>query len=540
MSPFVPRRRAGVLIPLFSMPSTRSWGIGEIGDLAAIAPWLRDAGLSLLQLLPVNEMSSGQHSPYSAMSAMAIDPIYISVSAVEEFIAAGGEASLSGEARDRLDQARCATRVEYETVRALKERTLESAFDRFLTLEWASRSVRAAALDEYLKRESWWVDDYTLFRALHARHENRPWTEWETGLRSRDPDALDLARRQLPRERLFYGYLQWLADAQWREARRRLGDIALFGDLPFVVGLDSADVWVHQREFRLDVSAGVPPDAFSETGQEWGLPVYRWDVVEAAGFGWLRQRARRSAALYDGYRVDHLVGFYRTYVFPGDGQTPFFTPAEEDEQIALGEKVLRVLSSADAFVVAEDLGTVPDFVRASLARLGVPGYKVLRWEREWKKPGKPFVPPSSYARVSVATSGTHDTDTMAAWWQTAGQAERAELARLEPLGRVLAKSPAGELTPELRDALLGLLFSSRSDLLILPFQDLFGWTDRINVPATTSADNWTYRLPWPVERLCDQPEAQQRAQALQRVAISSGRFRSAQQGTDSGCDPWTH
>ena len=156
-----------------------------------------------------------------------------------------------------------------------------------------------------------------------------------------------------------------------------------------MVSSHSADVWSRQDEFRVDVSVGVPPDAFSETGQDWGLPAYRWDVMASEGYTWLERRSRRCADLFDGFRVDHLVGFYRTFMRDREGRK-FFVPAEEPEQLAQGERLLQLFASHGAAIVAEDLGTVPDFVRESMGRLGVPGLKVFRWEREWDQPEQPF------------------------------------------------------------------------------------------------------------------------------------------------------
>ena len=173
---------------------------------------------------------------------------------------------------------------------------------------------------------------------------------------------------------------------------------------------DSADVWARQYQFRLDASIGAPPDAFSDHGQDWGMPVYRWDGIAGEHFRWLRERSRRGADLYDGYRVDHLVGFYRTYGRPRDGGEPFFTPSVEAEQVKLGEHVLALFRDAGAEIIAEDLGTVPDFVRESMARIAVPGFKIFRWEREWHTSGQPFRDPAVYPQVSVAASGTHDTE----------------------------------------------------------------------------------------------------------------------------------
>src|SRR5262249_29495487 len=151
---------------------------------------------------------------------------------------------------------------------------------------------------------------------------------------------------------------------------------------------DSADVWAHQDDFHLDVSVGVPPDAFSETGQDWGMPLYDWPKLKSRSFDWLRERARRAAALFDGDRVDHLVGFFRTYGRPRDGSPAYFSPPDEQGQAALGERVLEIFREPGTEIIAEDLGIVPEFVRASLARAGVPGFRVLRWERCWNDPGQ--------------------------------------------------------------------------------------------------------------------------------------------------------
>ena len=230
--------------------------------------------------------------------------------------------------------------------------------------------------------------------------------------------------RELADDILYRQYVQWVAQEQWKPPGTATHGVALFGDLPFMVSGDSADVWARQDEFRLDASLGVPPDAFSETGQDWGLPVYRWDVVAAREFDWLRARARRNAVLFDGYRVDHLVGFYRTFFRPHDGGPAQFTPAEEEAQTRLGERVLQVLREPGAEIIAEDLGVVPDFVRASLARQQIPGYKVLRWERQWHTDGRPFKDPAEYPACAVATSGTHDTEPLVTWWEEAPAEEK--------------------------------------------------------------------------------------------------------------------
>jgi 4-alpha-glucanotransferase len=510
-------RRAGLLIPLFSCPSETSWGTGEIGDIEPMTKWLADAGLRVLQLLPINEMAPGQQSPYSAISAMAIDPVFITMRDVPEVQALGGDTLADAAA---LQAVRRAALVEHEKVRALKIPALRAAFRRFTEAEWCRGTERAQALKRFLGEQAWWIEDYGLFRALHAREGERPWSEWPAALQRREPAAIADARRELADEILFHQYLQWTAAAQWAAARQRTHGVQLFGDLPFMVDGDSADVWARQHQFMLDVSLGAPPDAFSAKGQNWGMPVYRWNVVAADDFRWLRERARRSADLYDGYRVDHLVGFYRTYGRPRDGRKPFFTPAEEPAQLALGEKVLAIFRDTGAEIIAEDLGTVPDFVRASLARLAVPGFRVFRWERDWHDEEKPFRDPSEYPAISVAASGTHDTEPLIVWWETA-EREEQELVDAVPTiqrvtnGRGVLDRP---YDPDVHDALVEALFASGSNLLLIPVGDAFGWSDRINQPAQVSDKNWTFRLPWSCDRMDDVPEAHGLQQKLRQWA----------------------
>lgn len=520
-------RRSGVLLPLFSCPSSTSWGIGDIGDLRPIAAWLSEAGQRVLQLLPLNEMATGEQSPYSALSAMALDPIFICLAQVPEWAAVGGESALTGSERAALAGVRAASYVQYAGVRALKRRALWHAFDRFDEAEWRHNTPRAEALRRFVSREAWWIEDYALFRALHDREGARPWREWPDLLRRRDPRTLEQAHAELSRDVRFYQYLQWIANTQWEAARHAahaLG-VALFGDLPFMVDGNSADVWAYQHQFRLDASIGVPPDAFSATGQDWGMPAYRWDALAADDFRWLRHRARRSAALFDGYRVDHLVGFYRTYSRPRDGGLPSFSPAEEPDQIALGERMLQIFREPGSEIIAEDLGTVPDFVRASLARLKVPGFRVFRWEREWNAPDQPFKDPRHYPALSVATSGTHDTETLASWWALAPDKERRDILAIPSLrelsaGRDLLEAP---FAPAVRDAILETLMASGSDLLLIPVQDVFGWTDRINEPATVTPRNWTFRLPWPSDALGDALDAEERKRMLRAWSERHGR-----------------
>jgi 4-alpha-glucanotransferase len=510
------------MIPLFSIPSHESWGIGEIPDLMPLARWFKSAGLGFVQLLPVNEMQEGQSSPYSALSAMALDPQFIRMDAVDDWQASRSADALGPDGAGLLRHARGGPKVDYAAVRTLKARALQHAFRRFDSAVWGSDDRRERQFLDFRERERWWLDDYALFRALLDAHNRRHWREWSAGVRDRDPSELNAARRTLDRSIRYYTYVQWIADEQWQRMRRDIAPIGIFGDFPFMVSGNSADVWARQHEFDLDCSVGTPPDAFSATGQDWGLPAYRWNVVAESGYAWLRDRVRRSVALFDGFRIDHLIGFYRTFVRSRDGSAGF-SPADEHEQRAQGERLLTVFEEGGSTLIGEDLGTVPDFMRESLAHRDIPGMKVLRWEREWHAPHQPFRDPSHYPPISVATSGTHDTETLAEWWDQCEASERRALLEVPALRNsgVSAEEPFSNRT---RDALLAALVASGSSLLILPIQDVFGWRDRINTPALVNDENWTWRLPFPVEALETMPDTIERAATLRRLMGEAGRI----------------
>ena len=513
------------MLPLFSATSTRSWGIGELPDLVPLARWMASASFDRLMILPIGVVSPGSTSPYSSESAMAIDPTYIALEDVPDFVAAGGIDALTPESRADLEVARGSTRVDYARVHRIKKEALGIAFERFHRDEWGQLSMRAASLGGFISRERWWLDDWALYAALVEAQHQQDWRRWPVPLRDRHPEAVAEARRQLSRELLRHQYLQWVADEQWNRARvtaRELG-VTVFGDMPFMVLAESPDVWTRPDEFMFDVSLGVPPDAFSETGQDWTLPTYRWSRIAETDYAWMRQRARRMAELFDGYRVDHLVGLFRTYGRPLTGEPAFFNPAEEPAQTAQGETILRILLEARGVIIAEDLGVVPDFVRASLARLNVPGCKVLRWERDWNAHGHPFRDPSSYPSRSAAMTGTHDTEPLAEWWTRATADERQAAIDVPALRAAGCSDPAAPWSDRLRDAWLTAAYASGSDELFMPIQDVFGWTDRINIPATIGEHNWTWRLPYRVDRLAEHQDPVERATFCADLAAKSQR-----------------
>src|SRR5579875_637159 len=512
------KRAAAILLPLFSLRTGDDLGRGEIGGLRPLAQWMLQMGQRALQLLPLSESAAGEYSPYSALSVFSIDPLYISV---------GG---LAGIPAADLQRAQAQTagrrRIARAQLRALKLPLLAAAFAHFRAHGGAEEREGFA---RFAAENRHWLDDYALFRALKDRFEWADWKQWPDGLRDLHHDAIAAARRELAEPIAMYSYWQYLAWRQWTQMRAEFAaaNLSLIGDLAFLPACDSADVWANQQLFMLDRLVGAPPDAFSAKGQRWGLPMPNWPRMRGDDLRWWRERARRAVQMFDMLRIDHVVGFYRTYSFgPNPDDAGEFFPQEEEAQREQGEAFFRMLKqeAGEDAIIGEDLGTVPPWVRVSLAKLGVLGLKVFRWEKkDWRAPRERFIPPAQYPELSVAVTGTHDTETLAQWWREAAPAERAQLAEAMRFPKN-ADLSAPELTMDLLDAILESLYAAPSRLVMAPVQDLFGWEERINVPGSIDDHNWTYRLPQTIEQLIADPQIARRAEKLRARAQRAGRF----------------
>jgi isoamylase len=507
------QRRAGVVIPLFAIHSKGGWGIGGVADVARFATWASRAGFSVLQLLPVNPTSGTDTSPYSATSAFALDPVYLSLDECEDFTAAGGRDALPEETKKRMAAAEASPTVDWTAVRVVKRDAVALAFARFKRDEWTKVTGRARQLASFMRQHRSWLDDYTIFAAWHD-HFGKGWLDWPVGPRDRDPGAIAAARREHADAILSANWVQWQLEIQWRKARRdaSAAGVELMGDLPFMVGIDSADVWSNRKLFRVDQHVGTPPDDTSPDGQDWGLPVYDWYAQQHDNFSWIRSRATRSGALFGLYRLDHVLGYYRTYFRSLDGRTRGFTPADEAEQVHLGESIMRIMSRWGE-VVAEDLGTVPPFLRPSLDRLAVPGYRVLRWEKD----GDAYRDPASWPATSVATNATHDTTTSAEWYDALTPEERTALLRLP---RFAGVDPGHGYDEDIQNRVLETLYGAPSTLALVLFQDAIGTRERINVPGTVASTNWSYRTAKTTDELLADQETTER---LARLAAEARR-----------------
>ena len=530
-------RHAGLLVPLFSMPSRASWGIGEIGDIPVVRRrGCATAGQDLLQLLPIDEMAVGQRSPYSALTAMAIDPIFISVHEVEEFRALGGEEAMDRDWRQRLAER---PPVAGDRLRARPAREGTRAPGRVRRVRPAACGARAtrgagASTRGPPPRRGGWTTTRCSARCTRASRIG-PGPSWPVPLRDRRPDALAAARLELAGEVL----LPEVAAVGRGHAVARGEGAGAAGQRcsatsPFMVDGDSADVWAAR--------AGVPPRRVgrraarrvqrdgAELGHA-GLPVGRaWPRATSPGCASARAGRPRSstATASTTWSASIAPTCSRT-----TGRRRRFTPADEAAQLALGEQVLSIFAQLGRRSSSPRTSARSPTSSASRSRASAfPASRCSAGSGTGTRPGQPYRDPSGYPATSVATSGTHDTDTVAAWWDgldADGARRRCWRRRAWPGASSTSRTPTARSRRRCATLLLEVLFASGPDFLLLPIQDVFGWRDRINVPADLEPENWTWRLPWPVDALASEPEACERAAALRRWSERYRRGTGARQ-----------
>ncbi|KRT55495.1 4-alpha-glucanotransferase [endosymbiont of Ridgeia piscesae] len=485
--PILGRRRAGVLLHITSLPGPAC--VGALGSNAYnFVDFLAAAGVSVWQMLPVNP-THGDGSPYQGISMHAGNPRLISL---EPVLQAGW-----------LDEL------------PLEEGVLSDKGRSFaLSLSWEGFKERASdearsELEQFLAEQSGWLDDYALFQALRAE-QGGAWWEWLPPLRDRDPLALAQARARLADQISFIRFEQYLFFSQWRRLKRYANErgVKLFGDVPIFVAHDSAEVWTHRSLFdllpdgQLRVVAGVPPDYFSETGQRWGNPLYRWDMLEADGFAFWIERMRTQMMLFDLVRIDHFRGFEAYWEIPAVEQT-----AVNGRWVqAPGERLFAALYRAfpDLELVAEDLGIITPEVDALRRHYHLPGMKILQFafSGDADNPYLPF----NHTVDSVVYTGTHDNDTTLGWYRCLDDGLR------EYIDEYMGRSREAMPWPLIRCA-----FISCASLAVVPMQDLLGLGSecRMNTPGTTEG-NWNWRFSW------DQVESDL-AERVRRRVVMFGR-----------------
>ncbi len=464
------RRSSGILLHPTSLPG--EFGIGELGQEARnFLDFLVDAGQSRWQMLPLGPTSFGD-SPYQSFSAFAGNPLLLSTDAL---------------LRDGL-----VTEANVATVRALPHDHID--FGPLIEAKMALLRVAYARAQEQIGANTgiWdapWLADYALFMALKDRHHGAMWGEWAPELARRDPAALARARQELAESIGFYRFCQERFFAEWDELKREAHErgIAIIGDLPIFVAYDSADVWAHQDQFLLDEQgrpeavAGVPPDYFSATGQLWGNPLYRWDVMARDDYGWWIERLRMALTQFDHVRVDHFRGFAAYWAIPAGEETAINGRWQPGPGASFFEVVARELGELP--IIAEDLGLITEDVAMLRDRFRLPGMKVLQFA-----PSDPLNPylPHQYEPNYVVYTGTHDNDTTRGWWTTATPDEQAFLARY------LGFAPTDDT---IAWDLIRLALGSVARTAVVPLQDLLnlGSKARMNTPGKEQG-NWGWRF----------------------------------------------
>lgn len=559
-------KMAGILAPLFALRSPNDLGVGDIGALRDLVDWAAASGLKLVQLLPINE-TGNDHSPYNAISSVALDPLTIEITpeALPDVTA-----EMIAEQRELFFLRRMYEGpVLYKLVKPLKRSILHRAFGAFMEGASKARNKRARAFQSWVEAQGDWLSGFALFRVLMAEHETERWDQWPedrrtlAGARAWLEKQSRSVRQDWELRQKEVMYVQWIACTQWGElkAYAESKGVALMGDIPFGVSLHSADYFCHPEIFDIRWSGGAPPepafqsDAFTARwGQNWGVPLYRWDVLKQTGMSWWRQRVRKVREVFHVFRIDHVLGFYRVYGFPWrpdlnndfasldvaaasaktGGELPRFhpNPDDTDEQRRLnrmhGESLLKELveETGRYRLMGEDLGTVPDYVRPSLESLEIAGFKVPMWEKEWDTR---LSPGNQYGRLSVATYATHDHEPLRVMWErwmqiiARGDSGRPEDARARDQAwwevRRLAAWAGFEVPrilefEQVHEPLIKGLLACNSWMTIFMVTDLFGTSQRFNVPGAVADSNWSERIPLCV---CDWSRDKKMAALLQRL-----------------------
>ena len=481
-------RSSGILLHITSLPAR--FGIGDLGPSAyEFADFLADAGVKLWQVLPLNPTGYGD-SPYQCFSAFAGNPMLLSPERLAEqgLLQASDLAGVP---------AFPDTLVNYGSVIPYKMSLLRRAAQAFFAD--VSRPDRAA-FDRFCEQSASWLDDYALFMAVKDQHSGIIFTSWETAIRRRDPHAVCEWSTRLTAEIQAYKFWQFEFFREWQLLKTYCQEhgIRFMGDIPIYVAHDSADVWSHPDLFCLDadgsptIVSGVPPDYFSATGQLWGNPIYRWDVLAASGYKWWIDRFRASLALFDMVRLDHFRGFEAYWEVPGGNTTAINGKWTKGP----GEVFLTALQNAFGGlpIVAENLGVITPPVEKLRHHFGLPGMSLLQFAFG-NDPQAPTFRPHNYSRDLVAYTGGHDNDTTLGWWNSSvGTDSTRTLSDIEKEHAFARAYLNLRDDSQINWAMIRAVFASVADIAIVPLQDVLGLGTeaRMNLPGRV-AGNWKWR-----------------------------------------------
>ncbi len=488
MHKLLKNKHFGILIPLFTMYSDDDFGCGDSGSLNEWIDFASEIGFDVIQILPINEMPPHTNCPYTSLTAFAIDPVYISIKDIEELSPEIKNEIKSKDFKEKIKVLKKKDYIDYDEIKRIKYEILWRQYNYFVK---NGAENKKKEFEEYKAKNNWWLDNYAVFRRLKDIHNWSSWTLWEEAFKNPNSEKLSNLKKEDSFNIDFFKYIQWELDKQFTRVKHKLDkkNIHLLGDLPFMVNQESADVWSRQYDFRLDLESGAPPDAFSAEGQRWGIPAPDWENQISNNFEWWRLKVKRFEELFDIFRIDHMVGFFRTWVIPKDKNIPphfdIIDPVKQEERGRLFLKTMK--QSTHMLPIAEDLGVIPDYVRKILKELDICGYKVMRWEKEKDN----YIDPENYYPVSVAVSSTHDTEPMNTWWKMMDRKEKEAFCKMLYKTENL-KIPKGY--KEIKDIVNHRLINSSSIFSILTIQDILSTDERINEPGTVGNHNWSWRI----------------------------------------------
>ncbi|MGB3953877.1 MAG: 4-alpha-glucanotransferase [Brooklawnia sp.] len=470
-------RRAGVLLPVFSLPG--DWGIGCLSrDAERFVAQLAEAGQSIWQMLPIGPTGYGD-SPYQSFSTFAGNPNFIDLDdLVDQGLLAKGELL-------ELHWGDDPTRVDYGAVSTARDRALRLAHSRLGRLDDEPDYQR------FVVDQADWLEGYALFMTIKSGQELREWTQWPDELRHREPQALGRVRDLDAAEFEYQRWLQWQFHRQWQRLRAFMRDagVQVLGDLPIYVAMDSADAWANPELFDLDDDlrprelAGVPPDGFSPGGQLWGNPLYDWPAHKATGFAWWIRRLSRQFELFDTLRLDHFRGLESYYAVPygdPDARDGLWRPGPG---LDFFDRISAALGRLP--MVAEDLGFLTDAVRVLRETANLPGMQVIQFAFDGREHSDYW--PHNFVRDTVVYTGTHDNPPLQQWWVTLSAADRER-------ARTYLNSWWTPPDQVHWDFIIAAL-TSIADTCIVPMPDYLGLgaEGRINTPSTNSG-NWSWRM----------------------------------------------
>lgn len=471
-------RSCGILLHISSLPSR--YGIGTLGKEAyAFVDYLVKARQEYWQILPIGPTGYGD-SPYQCFSAFAGNPLLISVDTLlDEGLIRANDVELSELQTSVRNQADFSSLFHYKIV------LLKLAYERFFV------DGEKSTFEAFTAENAEWLDDYALFMALKYHFDQKCWYEWDDDIRMRRRTAIAHYTKQLSKSVEFWKYVQFKFFEQWNKLKQytKKNGIKIIGDIPIYVSPDSSDVWASPERFMLDkerkmlMVAGCPPDAFSPQGQLWGNPLYDWKAMEKEGYAWWIERIRYSAELYDLVRIDHFRGFESFYAIHADEKTAENGMWLKGPGMKLFDAVRDKLGKVN--IIAEDLGFLTDEVRQLLKSSGFPGMNVLEFAFDNNKESGYM--PHNFLEKSVSYIGTHDNDTAIGWYKNLDAYTRNFVKDYFKLSFFEGYSWG----------LIRGMYASVSQLVIIQMQDVLslGSEARMNTPSTIGG-NWAWRMDY--------------------------------------------